>query len=324
MRGSAVAADKSGVSPNSISLPKGPGSIEGLGESFQPSLNTGTAKYSVRLKMPPGTAGHSPELGLAYEGGGGNGPLGYGWQLPLPYVQRQTDKGIPTYGESLGVAREDVFINENKEELVPVEGGNYFSRNEGAFVRYRQIGDHWEGTLPDGTRQEFGPTAEGRVQDTNGVAPHVFAYFLQRETDTHGNTIVYSWREYPGENNTRQKYLAGIAYGPGAPPWNNFHFVQFIYEDRPDWFEDCRSGFAIRTGKRLKTILVGTQGPDLAGHLAGDFNQDGQQDYLDWKYELAYADVGPNAPVVLALQRATGWRDGRQPAARGHIRLHSM
>src|SRR4051794_7274133 len=29
------AADKNGVSPNSISLPKGPGAIEGLGESFQ-------------------------------------------------------------------------------------------------------------------------------------------------------------------------------------------------------------------------------------------------------------------------------------------------
>ena len=36
------AADKSGVSPTTISLPKGPGSVEGLGESFQPTLNTGT------------------------------------------------------------------------------------------------------------------------------------------------------------------------------------------------------------------------------------------------------------------------------------------
>ena len=48
---SLVAADKSGVSPNTISLPKGPGSIEGLGESFQPTLNTGTAKYGVRFAV---------------------------------------------------------------------------------------------------------------------------------------------------------------------------------------------------------------------------------------------------------------------------------
>src|SRR5678815_5504200 len=47
--GTLGAADKSGVSPNTISVPKGPGSIEGLGEAFQPTLNTGTAKYNICL-----------------------------------------------------------------------------------------------------------------------------------------------------------------------------------------------------------------------------------------------------------------------------------
>src|SRR5688572_23707684 len=89
---SATAADKSGVSPTTISVPKGPGSIEGLGESFQPTLNTGTAKYRLGLKLSPGVAGHQPSLSLMYESGGGNGPLGYGWTLPLPYIQRRTDK----------------------------------------------------------------------------------------------------------------------------------------------------------------------------------------------------------------------------------------
>ncbi|HZO52835.1 MAG TPA: SpvB/TcaC N-terminal domain-containing protein, partial [Bryobacteraceae bacterium] len=91
-------ADKSGVSPNSISLPKGPGSIEGLGESFQPTLNTGTAKYGLGIKLPPGIAGHQPSLSMNYDGGGGNGPLGYGWSISLPHIQRRTDQGIPTYG----------------------------------------------------------------------------------------------------------------------------------------------------------------------------------------------------------------------------------
>src|SRR5688572_20956413 len=95
------AADKNGVSPNSISLPKGPGSIEGLGDSFQPTLNTGTAKYGLGIKLPPGTAGHQPSLGLSYDGGGGNGPLGYGWSLSVPHIQRQSDEGIPTYGQFL-------------------------------------------------------------------------------------------------------------------------------------------------------------------------------------------------------------------------------
>ena len=203
-----------------------------------------------------------------------------GWQLPLPYVQRQTDKGIPTYGENVGFVRQDMFINDSKEELVPVEGGFYFSKNEGAFrplsADRRLLGSH----LPDGTRLEFGPSAEGRVQDTNGVPPRVFAWLLERETDTHGNTIVYSWRDFPGDNEHQPEISYRIRYGPGAPPWNNFHFVQFLYEDRPDWFEDCRAGFLGPHGQAAQDRSDRHPGPDLTGHLAGDFNQDGQPDYL--------------------------------------------
>src|SRR5213075_3179350 len=93
----AGAADKNGVSPNAISLPSGPGSLEGLGESFQPALNSGTAHYGFSLAVPPGTAGHTPVLHFSYDGGQGNEVLGIGWRLPLPCVQRRTDHGIPRY-----------------------------------------------------------------------------------------------------------------------------------------------------------------------------------------------------------------------------------
>ncbi|MBP8261669.1 MAG: hypothetical protein KA118_18620, partial [Verrucomicrobia bacterium] len=108
------AADKSGVTPNTISLPQGPGAIEGLGESFQPTINTGTAKYAIALKLPPGTAGHQPGLTLVYEGGNANGPLGFGWQLPIPFVQRKSDEGVPTYGEYVGFERSDTYIDDSK------------------------------------------------------------------------------------------------------------------------------------------------------------------------------------------------------------------
>lgn len=143
--------DKSGVQPNTVSLPSGPGSIEGLGESFEPRLNTGTAKYGIGLTLAPGTAGHTPGLGLSYEGGAGNGPLGFGWSLDVPVIRRQTDKGIPRYLDdgidndhdtSIDEADEvDVFLNDSGEELVPITGGDYFCENEGAFIRYRKSGD---------------------------------------------------------------------------------------------------------------------------------------------------------------------------------------
>ena len=282
------AADKNGVSPNAISLPKGPGSIEGFGESFQPTLNTGTAKYGMALDLPPGTAGHGPAMRLSYEGGSGNGVLGFGWHLALPMIQRRSDQGIPLYGEDLGLDRADRFLNESKEELVPLPEGYFRCENEGAFVRYRFLDDHWEATAPDGTRLEFGLTESGRIQDA--ATGRVFAWLLERQTDTHGNTIVYAYRAFDGDANLNQKYLSSVSYGPGGPPWQHFHFATLEYEDRSDWFEDCRSGFVVRCGKRIKRILVGTQGVELAHHLAGDWNSDGTADVLNRQYELSYSD----------------------------------
>ena len=302
------AADKSGVSPNTVSLPKGPGSIEGLGDAFQPMLNTGMAKYGIKLSVPPGPAGGAPGLALAYEGGGGNGPLGFGWDFSTPYIQRQTDKGMPRYvdgannlddnhdGQVDDPDEVDRIINDAKEELVPQASGDWFCENEGAFIRYRRNGVAWVGTLPDGTRMDFGLTSSGRVEDT--ATGRVFKWLLEETTDTSGNVILYSYTNFPDATNLNQKYLAGIAYGPGAPalsgpPWPNFHFVTFTYEDRPDWFEDGRAGFLVRTGKRLKEVIVGTQGPTLAGHLAGDFNGDTVTDNLVRKYPLTYLDYAP-------------------------------
>jgi len=304
------AVDKSGVKPNTISLPTGPGSIEGLGESFEPTLNTGTAKYAVGLKVPPGTAGHAPGLSLSYDGGSSNGPLGFGWKLGIPYIQRQTDKGIPRYVDGNngidddldGVVDNpeeiDVFINEIGEELVLTADGYYFCENEDAFIRYRKVGEHWEAHLPDGTLLEFGITPSGRIRDIN--SGNVFKWLLERRTDTNGNEIIYKYSSYTGNINTNQRYLSKIEYGPGSPPWSNFHFIVFKYETRKDWFEDCRSGFIVRTGKRLKEIIIGTQGPTLNGHASGDFNGDTVTDYLNRKYVLSY-DAHPHWSLLTSV-----------------------
>ena len=291
-----------GVGGGAVSLPGGPGSFEGLGESFQPSMCTGMGSHSYPLTVPIGTAGMAPQFSLSYQRGGGNSILGLGWGMGLGAIQRRTDKGIPRYvdgpngidddldGVVDNIQEEDIFIESSGEDLVPVlEGGvtNYFAKIESNFTRFRRLGDYWESVSQSGNRNIYGQTEEARIVDPDNPT-HVFEWLLEKEIDTHGNTIEFHYASFPGTGNLNDKFLVEVRYGAGTGPWQNFHFVRFQYEDRPDWFEDCRSGFVVRSGKRLIQADVGTQGPALTNHAHGDFNQDGVTDYLNRRYLVGY------------------------------------
>src|SRR5438309_770997 len=97
-------SNKSGISGQVISLPKGGGALHGIGEKFAPDLHTGTGNFTVPIALPPGRNGFQPQLSLVYSTGSGNGPFGLGWSLSIPGVSRQTSHGIPRYDAT------DVFL----------------------------------------------------------------------------------------------------------------------------------------------------------------------------------------------------------------------
>lgn len=279
----AHAQGKSGVSPSVISLPSGAGSIEGLGASFEPQLNSGTASYSVGIQVPPGVAGHAPEIALTYNGGNGNGPVGIGWEIGFPAIERQTDKGIPEYtaAEIAGEA-EDTFLF-GGEELVPLSDGTYRCENEASFIRFRKIAsiqggaiNAWEATSPDGGRMVFGESAAQRVTraggDPNAFAD-TFAWQLASSIDTSGNVIRYNYEKFEPES-------AGVLY-PSRVEYARFsdaihHRVEFTYsgdarfpETRADVFSDFRAGFERRTSKLLREIAVHTDGALVRRYVLG-------------------------------------------------------
>jgi hypothetical protein len=43
--------------------------------------SSGLPGYAYAIQVPPGIAGMTPNLGLSYNGGGVNGPVGYGWSI---------------------------------------------------------------------------------------------------------------------------------------------------------------------------------------------------------------------------------------------------
>ncbi|HZR42271.1 MAG TPA: SpvB/TcaC N-terminal domain-containing protein, partial [Ktedonobacteraceae bacterium] len=96
-----------------LSLPKGGGAIQGIGETFQADEFTGTASLSIPLPTSP-SRGFEPQLGIDYSSGSGNGIFGLGFGLSIPTIARKTSKGLPQYNDL------DTFLLSRAEDLVPI------------------------------------------------------------------------------------------------------------------------------------------------------------------------------------------------------------
>ena len=104
------------VAAPEVSLPKGGGAINGIGEKFTANPVTGTGSMSVPIALSPGRSGFGPQLSLSYDSGAGNGAFGLGWSLSLPSITRRTDKGLPQYDDA---GESDIFSLSGAEDLVP-------------------------------------------------------------------------------------------------------------------------------------------------------------------------------------------------------------
>ncbi|HEV8355409.1 MAG TPA: SpvB/TcaC N-terminal domain-containing protein, partial [Gemmatimonadales bacterium] len=287
------AIDKNGVAPQAISLPSGPGSIQGLGESFQPQLNNGSGSTAVKLALPRGPGGITPDLSLTYNSGAGNSSLGLGWSLSgMLSVRRSTDRGVPYYvdgpdgldndfdGRVDNPEELDTFTGASGEELVTLAGGTFRAENEGAFLRYTRSGAGWEAQSRDGRRYLFGQSAQARIEDSG----RVFEWCLERVLDPNGNTIDYEYLSDPAS--ATQKHLRRLRWGSA----DSYLAVVLRYEaGRPDVVTSYRSGFKIETSLRLSAIEVISHGlPAPSGALRADLDGDGALDALVRRYRLEY------------------------------------
>ncbi|HEY5742207.1 MAG TPA: SpvB/TcaC N-terminal domain-containing protein, partial [Terrimicrobiaceae bacterium] len=265
-------SNKSSVSSQVISLPKGGGALHGIGETFSPDLHTGTGNFTVPIALPPGRNGFQPQLNLVYSTGNGNGPFGLGWGLSIPGVSRKTSRGIPRYTDD-----RDTFLLSGAEDLVPIAETTgttrYRPRTEGLFARIEHrrdaLTDHWEVRSKDGLVSVYGTPLS--IQNDPAVVANpenrsdIFNWKLTETKDPFGNAIRYDYeRDFGGtaDHPWDQLYLKRIRYVDYADPQTGGEkflvSVTFNYEERPDPFSEYRPGFEIRTTKRCTSIEIRT------------------------------------------------------------------
>ncbi len=272
--------NKTGVSSTAISAPKGPGTIQGMGESFSAQPSTGIATFSVPLALPKARGAAQPSLSLGYSSSSGSGVAGVGWDISVPFISRQTDRGTPSYNDQATFhANQDRFVYNGGQELVPIcstPGGCTDKLIDGELL------PTWPGTW-----QYFRPRVEGsylrffwnrdqqiwRVQDKSGVvlelggddnaletdpqdSTRVFRWNLRRQVDPRGNEVRYLYRKEAGTSYLQDIYDTSPAQGDASNLAAWAHHTRLAYEPRPDPSTGFNRGWRVLKAQRLARVDV--------------------------------------------------------------------
>lgn len=254
----AQARAQTGVDDDRVSLPEGPGSLEGVGDNVEIDPNMGSMRYSVPIKLPAGRQGLSPDLSLSYASSAPAGSLGIGWSMPQPTIERMTSRRVPLYDTS------DFMAADGGTELVLVkdEGNDlvYRERFERSFKRYTWVSHaggakgHWKVEQPDGIVAYYGATAEGVLVESaltlNPQGQHA-KYHLVEQVDPFGNRVRYTYDKF-GAATPHMTQVQWVFDVLGQPLYR----ATLSWQQRPDPISDANLGFEEVLGYRLKGVEV--------------------------------------------------------------------
>jgi len=237
----------------------------------------GEASYTVPIVVPPGPAGHQPDLALIYnsaEGKGAAGWLGFGWSLAgESRIERDTRTGTPydpdntTCGsDGKTTCYREVFVLDGQDMICtgtmcapcpvgsPSDSCRYRTQSDdGRFIYYFGETNGWEIQDREGRVLLYGTSAAGRL--VNPQISHVFSWQLESSTDVNGNVISY---QYDTTSTTNVVYLKKILYGALTSADRT---VEFVLNDtssapRADHPVNARAGFRQQMDRRVASIEV--------------------------------------------------------------------
>ena len=252
--------------------------------------NTGDARLSYPIEVPPGRQGIQPQFAVSYNSSGGNGWMGMGWDLAQRAITIDTRFGVPRYDIGLidpsrGPLETETYMLEG-EMLTPVAHRGdlvartpdkiFHARVEGQFRKIIRHGSNpseywWEVIDKNGVRSIYGGNLATQTQDSTAVLKtdggQVFRWALTEMRDLNGNRMTYAYDTVSdvgvagGLVAGRQLYLRQCAYTDH--PTSPAHYTVTFYRDsgvapdrRPDVQIDARGGFKQVTANLLRRIEV--------------------------------------------------------------------
>lgn len=247
--------------------------LENTWGSYQTDLFSGSFGYGFPLKVPPGVNGLQPDLQLSYNSHsarGKSGWVGAGWDLPIPYIQRdinytRKDPNDDSFDLYLGGKHDLVFVTAEGryrtsiDTFFKIEAFN--SDNSPAGNNKNPV--YWIVRTKDGTQYRFGRNDDSRkpLQSSDAsIAPSTnwpnWRWHLDEIKDTNGNTITYQYQQiHDAGANIGAVYLAKVSYNN-----DKLRTIEFIRDTNPLAYLTINQGSEEKLGQRLKQVDIKVSG----------------------------------------------------------------
>ena len=225
--------------------------LETFGE-FKVDLFPGAGVYTYTIEVPPGVRGLQPLLIFTYSSQNmiqRPGIFGSGWSLTDNYIIRHSNY---TFNNT----KDDYFILslENNNFKLFYNGSkwnNEINPNSIKIENLSNVKQYWLVTQKDGTKYRFGFNNDSEL--VSNLYSYTVRWSLDLINDTHGNTILYSYRENPFAEDSGAVYLSNITYNN-----DKIRLITFTYENqsRLDRRLAYEHGNLIEESRRLKEISI--------------------------------------------------------------------
>ena len=219
--------------------------------------STGALIYEYPISLPEGRNGMTPELSVRYNSRNATRPdtfTGLGWELSLPYIQRERFKGVQDifskayFSSSISgnlIATTDTSSSQYTTYRPETDGGDYKKYTYNSDKTWTMMGK-------DGRTYTFGGTLASR-QDNPGDSTQVYKWMVSKIADTQGNEIQYSYIKDSGQIYPSQILYTYHALSPAV------NAVNFTYSTPTNYDSTSyNSAFPVTTYKLLDTIVVTT------------------------------------------------------------------
>ncbi len=228
-------------------------------------LNHGSATYQIPLRVPPGTAGHTPSVSLRYATNSSHGlseEVGLHWTIGgLSSIERNRRRG-PAHdfanetwcdaGSTFGLRpcyRDDYVLDGQRLVLDSATGpGVHRTRiDDGRRIEFLGDTQGWRVLDREGRVLTYGNTADSR--QLNYINGEVFEWLLKRSVDASGNWINYTYTYAWG-----RPLIYIIDYGAAGEAATRR--VWFQYNSRLDVTADYSAGTSQANQRLLSLITV--------------------------------------------------------------------